>query len=100
MAANLAAHLDVGETGEMLDQLKLRRFFGLVAADPVTVMQVFAPEGIIVGADNIIVFRDFRFFVGAGHGSPLMAGRLFYLQRNFRRDSKSWSQRKRAGVTK
>ena len=48
---------------EMLDQLKLRFFLGFIAADPIAVMEMLAPERAVVGADEIVVLDDSVFIV-------------------------------------
>ena len=54
--------------GEMLGELKLRLFLRLIAMNPITVVQVFAPQREIVRADKIIVVSDFFLLVVRWHG--------------------------------
>jgi hypothetical protein len=42
----------------MLDELELRFFFGFIAADPISVMEMLAPEGAVIGADEVVVLDD------------------------------------------
>ena len=50
----------------MFDELELGDVLGFVAGDPVAVMEMFTPEGAVVGADAIVVVDDAGFVVGAG----------------------------------
>ncbi len=61
---NVGAALDACKGGEMLDQLDLCSFFGFVAGDPIAVVKMLAPEGKVVGTDDIIMFDDFQLVVG------------------------------------
>ena len=60
---NIRAGLHAGELGEMLDELKLGLFLGFIATNPIAVMQMLAPEGAIVGADEVVVLDDSVFVV-------------------------------------
>ena len=48
---------------EVLSELELRYFFRFVAANPITVMQMFAPKRVVVGADEIIMLDNFSLVV-------------------------------------
>jgi hypothetical protein len=39
----------------MLDELLLRLLFGFISVDPVAVMQMLAPQFVVVGADDIVI---------------------------------------------
>src|SRR6266404_7062915 len=47
------AGLDVRQLCEVLSELELRYFFRFVAANPITVMQMFAPKRVVVGRGYI-----------------------------------------------
>jgi len=49
---------DVRQLCEVLSELELRYFFRFVAANPITVMQMFAPKRVVVGADEIIMLDN------------------------------------------
>src|SRR5260370_41124646 len=46
------------EAREVLDQLLLRLLLGFIAADPVPVMKMLAPQFVVVGARNVVMFDD------------------------------------------
>src|SRR5882762_8191864 len=48
----------------MLNELKLGLFFGLIAPNPVAVMQMLAPQRAVVRADDVVVIDDTIFVVG------------------------------------
>ena len=49
----------------MLDQLKLRFFFGFIAANPIAVVKMFTPKRAIVRANDVVVLDDSLFIVSA-----------------------------------
>ena len=57
---------DVGQASEVFGELELGLFFGFVAANPVAMMEVFAPEGVVVRTDLVVMLDDFAFVVGTG----------------------------------
>src|SRR5258707_300856 len=59
------AGLDIRQLCEVLRELELRYFFRFVAANPITMMQMFAPKRVVVGADEIIVLDNFLLVVVA-----------------------------------
>lgn len=65
---NLAVRWEIGYAREVLDQLELRLFFWFVAMNPITVVQVFAPQREVVRADKIIVVSYFFLLVVCRHG--------------------------------
>jgi hypothetical protein len=65
---NLAVRWEIGYAREVLDQLELRLFFWFVAMNPITVVQVFAPQREVVRTDKIIVVSDFFLLVVRWHG--------------------------------
>jgi len=58
----------VCELREMLDELDLRGFFRFVATNPVAVVQMLAPQGVVVRASDVVVFNDFMLLVDARNG--------------------------------
>src|SRR3981189_3154228 len=64
---NIRAGLDVCELSEMVDKLKLRFFLGFIPSNPVSVMDMLAPEGAVIGTHDVIVLDDSVFFVWARH---------------------------------
>ena len=65
---NLAVRWQIGYAREVLDQLELRLFFWFVAMNPITMVQVFAPQREVVRADKIIVVSDSLLLVLRWHG--------------------------------
>jgi hypothetical protein len=51
----------------MLDELNLSLFLGLVAANPVAMMQMLPPQRVVIGTYTVIVISDSFFMVVAGH---------------------------------
>jgi hypothetical protein len=49
----------------MLDELKLGFFLGFIAANPISVMQMLAPERAVVGTDEVVVLDDSALIVWA-----------------------------------
>src|SRR6267378_8449983 len=64
---NISAGLYVCGLSEMVDKLKLRFFLGFIPSNPVSVMDMLAPEGAVVGTHDVIVLDDSVFFVWARH---------------------------------
>src|SRR6266481_2981015 len=64
---NIRAGLHVCKLSEMVDKLKLRFFLGFIPSNPVSVMDMLAPEGAVVGTHDVIVLDDSVFFVWARH---------------------------------
>lgn len=52
----------------MIDQLALRRFFRFIATDPVAVVYMLTPQGLIVRANGVVVFNNFALLVDARLG--------------------------------
>ena len=65
---NLAVRWEISYARKVLDQLSLRHFFWFVGINPITVVQVFAPQREVVRADKIIVVSDFFLLVLRWHG--------------------------------
>jgi len=55
----------------MLDELLLRLLFGFISVDPVAVMQMLAPQFVVVGADDIVMLDDLALCVGQRHQSNI-----------------------------
>src|SRR5882762_5687890 len=55
------------EAREVLDQLLLRLLLGFIAADPVSVMKMLAPQFVVVGANDVVMLDDFALCVGHRH---------------------------------
>src|SRR5260370_516694 len=55
------------EAREVLDQLLLRLLLGFVAADPVPVMKMLAPQFVVVGANDVVMLDDLALCVGQRH---------------------------------
>jgi hypothetical protein len=49
----------------MLDELELRFFFRFIAANPISVMQMLAPERAVVGTDEVVMLDDSALIVRA-----------------------------------
>src|SRR5690348_11238012 len=71
-AAGAEAAADVEDPGarrdsrsprQMLDELHLRNLFRFIAANPVAMMDVFAPQRMVVGTHAIVVIADLLFVV-------------------------------------
>jgi hypothetical protein len=60
------------DSGQVLNQLKLRLFFSFVAAGPIAVVQVFAPRFMVVRTDAIIVVSYFFLLVEAWHRNIML----------------------------
>jgi len=65
--------LYVCELGEMFDELKLCLFLGFIAANPVTVVEMFTPERAVIRAKEIVVLDDFLFVVGTRQRQRLVS---------------------------
>ena len=59
--------LDVYEFGEMFDELKLCLFLRFIPSDPITVMQMLAPDGTVERSKHVVVLDDFLFVVRTRH---------------------------------
>jgi hypothetical protein len=53
----------------MLDQLKLRSLLRFIAANPIPVVNMFAPQRAIVRADDVVVLDDFLLVVWLRRGN-------------------------------
>src|ERR1700688_2793374 len=72
----------------MLDELNLGSFFRFIAANPIAVMQMLAPQLVEMGTYHIIEIPDAFLVVVAGHGSAMpqlksgsVTKNLFFRQR-------------------
>jgi hypothetical protein len=52
----------------MLNELDLRGFFRFIATDPVAMVQMLAPKGVVVRASDVVVFNNFVLVVDARDG--------------------------------
>ena len=66
--------LDVCKCGEMFDELKLCLFLRFIPSDPITVMQMLAPDGSVERSKDVVVLDDFLFVVGTRHLTGALSG--------------------------
>src|SRR5258707_13742846 len=66
--------LDVCEFGEMFDELKLCLFLRFIPSDPITVMQMLAPDGTVERSKAAVVLDAFLFVVGTRHLKGALSG--------------------------
>lgn len=65
---NSCLWLKVGSLGETFDELQLGDFFGFIATDPKTVMEMLAPKRTVVGTGPVVMVKDALLVIGAKHG--------------------------------
>jgi hypothetical protein len=68
----------------MLDELDLRGFFGFIATDPVAMVNVLAPKGMVVRASDVVVLNYLVLFVDSisGHRTRSKVSGLDYQRRH------------------